>query len=172
MKRKLIALLAVTLTSIPVWGQSALATVTSAGQFQLRDAVITPGLGVPSWPVLAGDTIKAGNAITVITFQDGSVIVLDPGAQGTVDVSDGISVFRLTMGSARHSLKSLTSVKLIAGDKLVTPRSVTGSYSQSAGSGFWTPGNVGLAVGVGAATAAGLGVAVSNNSGSAVSPSR
>jgi hypothetical protein len=65
------------LAAVVGWGQNQVATVTSYTPFTLRGAAI-PGQGVPMWPVLAGDTVKAGNALTNMTFPDGSVLTLDP----------------------------------------------------------------------------------------------
>jgi hypothetical protein len=159
--------------------QDQIATVTSSAKFQLRGAVITPGTGVPNWPVLAGDTIKSGTELTVVTFTDGSVLALNPGSVATVDLMADTPVFRLLSGSAAYSLKSATSVELLATDKKVNVVALTGSYSiggaKQAG-GFWTAGHtaavVGGVAGVGGATAAALGFGSSNSAGPQVSPSR
>ena len=48
--------------AVTAWAQTQVATVTSSATFTLRGAGITPGQGVPMWPVLAGDHVTAGNA--------------------------------------------------------------------------------------------------------------
>ncbi len=65
------------------------------------------------WPVLAGDDVKAGNALTIVTFPDGSVVTLAPGSEGKIDLSNGKPVFQLLAGTARYSLKSITAVQLM-----------------------------------------------------------
>src|SRR5437879_3536482 len=105
-----------------------IATATSSATFQLRGAAVNPGQGVPNWPVFSPDTLKAGTAVTVVTFSDGSVLLLNPGSVATVDMAGNTPVFRLLSGSARYSLKSLTSVQLLATDKKVNVASLTGSF--------------------------------------------
>jgi hypothetical protein len=164
--------------------QTLVGTITSSSPFRLRGATINPGEGVPSWPLLPGDTIRAGASLTIITFTDGSVVSLEPGSDGNVDLSAGIPMFQLANGTVTYSLKTRTAVKLLTGDKSVMPVALTGTYSRngqrpagggatSSNGGFWTPGHTVAVVGagVGVATAAALGVGASNSSGSQVSPS-
>jgi hypothetical protein len=156
-----------------VWAQSQVATVTSTSPFTLRGAAITPGQGVPTYPVLAGDTIKAGNTVTILTFPDGSVVTLEPGAEAMIEVSPtGTPIVKLLSGSAQYSLKSTSAVQLIVANKTVTPKDLVGVLT-TGGGGFWTAGHTALVV-VGAGAAAGLGVGISQatNGGTPVSPSR
>jgi hypothetical protein len=147
------------------WGQNQIATVSSPSAFTLRGAPVNPGLGVPSWPVLAGDTIKSGNSPVTITFSDGSTITLNSGAEATLDLSGQIPVFRLTKGSASYNLKTLTSVQVMSGNQSFTISTQTGTLSKAGA-------HTALAM-VGAGAAAGLGVGVSQatKGGSSVSPS-
>ena len=155
--------------------QQQVATVTSSAPFTLRGAPVTPGQGVPMWPILAGDTVKAGNALTIVTFPDGSVITLEPGAEAKVDYVNGKPVFQLLSGSARYSLKYVAAVQLMAANQKATPKGLTGvltSGGSQAGTGvFWTAGHT-AAVVTGAGAAAGLGVGISHATGGgpAVSP--
>ncbi len=160
---------------LSAWAQFEVGTVTSSAPFRLRGAAITPGEGVPSWPVMPGDTIKAGDAVTIVTFTDGSVLSLEPGAEGNFDAAGATPSFQLASGTVVYSLKSKTSVRLFSGDKAVNPPNLTGSYSrngQRPSGGFWTPAHTAIVGGVaaGAATGVALGVAESNSSGSQVSP--
>src|SRR5258708_40273417 len=124
--------------------QTQVATVTSDSAFQLRGANVTPGEGVPSWPVMPGDILKAGQTPVTITFPDGSVITLAPGSSAKIDLSGQTPVFQLLNGSAHYALKDLTSVKLMSGN---TPFSVTDLVGdqQNGGSkppaGWWTAGH-------------------------------
>jgi hypothetical protein len=156
--------------------QSQLGTVTSSAPFQLRGATVNPGQGVPSWPAMAGDSIKAGPALTIVTFTDGSVVTLEPDSAATLSLSANLTpVFGLSKGTANYSLKTLTAVKLVAGSSTVTPNALRGSFKvghQQTKGGFWTPTHTALVVGgVAAGTAAGLGVGAANSSGTPVSPS-
>jgi len=171
-------------------GQNQVAAVTSSSPFFLRGATVTPGQGVPTWPILAGDGLKAGSAITILTFQDGSVLTLAPGSEAKVELANGRPVFRLISGTARYSLKSTTAVRLMAADQTVTPKLVTGDLalggnnsaaagggggsSTSGSGGFWTPGHTAaVLVGVGAtAVGLGVGIVVAVDGGSSVSPSK
>lgn len=156
------------------WGQSQVATVSSPSGFTLRGASVTPGQGVPNWPVLAGDTIKAGTSPVTFTFPDGSTITLDPGSEATVDLSGQTPVFHLKTGLAHYSLKTLASVHLLSGDQSVTPSTlagILGKGSLAKGGGFWTPRTTWGIIGAGAATGLGVGVSQATSGGSSVSPS-
>jgi hypothetical protein len=156
-----------------VVAQEQVATVSSAAAFHLRGASVVPGQGVPDWPVLIGDTVKADNASTLLTFGDGSVIVLAPNSAAKVGMSGNVPTFQLVSGSATYSLKSLDAVRLIVGNHIVKLAGLKGSYGANA-LGFWTPIHIAVIAGVGGvggATAAALGVAEANNGGAQVSPS-
>ena len=90
---------ALVLVAVAAKAQTQVATVTSSAPFTLRGAGITPGQGVPMWPVLAGDDIKAGSTLAIVTFPDGSVITLAPGSEGKVDFMNGKPVFQLVNGT-------------------------------------------------------------------------
>jgi hypothetical protein len=107
------------------FAQVQVATVTSTSPFQLRGASVTPSQGVPSWPVMPGDKIKAGSAPVTVTFPDGSTITLAPGSEIKVTQSGATPVVTLLSGSASYTLKTLASVGLVA-DGAVTPTSLTG----------------------------------------------
>lgn len=171
--------LAVALVVIAViaFAQTQVASITSNGPFQLRGANVTPGQGVPSWPVMPGDTIKAGDKPLTIAFQDGSTIDLAPGSSAKVDLSGNTPVFQLESGTAHYSLKTLDAVKLMTLDNSVTPKDLAGSLQVGVGgqnppAGWWTAGHT-TAVVVAAAAAAGLslGVAQATKKGPPVSPS-
>jgi hypothetical protein len=171
-------LLNILIMALPVcaWAQTPVATVTSTTQFELRGAGVTPGQGVPSWPVMPGDTVKAGNASVTFTFSDGSSIILDPQSVGKVDLSGKTPVFQLETGSIHYSLKSKAAVNLVALGKPVAATRVSGVVKIANGhvaTGWWTPGHTAMAVGAaGASTAAGIAVTEATSGGPAVSPSK
>src|SRR5258708_22978238 len=128
---------------IVAFAQTQVATITSESPFQLRGANVTPGQGVPSWPVMPGDAIQAGETPLTITFQDGSTIVLAPGSSAKVDLSGKTPLFQLENGTAHYSLKSSNAVKLMELKTLVMPSYLAGDLQTSNGSsklasGCWT----------------------------------
>src|SRR6266481_3770744 len=130
------------------FAQTQVATITSDSPFQLRGANITPGQGVPSWPVMPGDAIQAGETPLTITFQDGSTIVLAPGSSAKVDLSGKTPLFQLENGTAHYTLKSTHSVQLMELKTPVMPsylagdlQTGSGSGSSQLASGWWTTGH-------------------------------
>lgn len=159
------------------WAQSPIATVTSSGPFELRGANVTPGQGVPFWPGLAGDTIKAGKTPVTVTFPDGSTILLNPRSSAKLGLSGQSPVFQLTSGSASYSLRTLTAVKLMAATKVVTPSNLDGLLelggSNLPKAGFWTTGHTtAVLLGTSAATGLKVGFAKATGGGASVSPSQ
>jgi hypothetical protein len=174
---------ALVLVAVAAKAQTQVATVTSSAPFTLRGAGITPGQGVPMWPVLAGDDIKAGSTLAIVTFPDGSVITLAPGSEGKVDFMNGKPVFQLVNGTARYSLKTTIAVQLMEASQTVTPTALLGTLTLNgnkaaaaglATGGFWTAGHIAAVAAVAAGTAGGLGFAVSEavKGGTPVSPSQ
>jgi hypothetical protein len=174
---RLVNILTVFLTiALLGWSQSQVATVTSAAPFKLRGASVTPGQGVPSWPAVAGDLVTAENGPVTVSYLDGSSFILDPGSTAKINISGQSPVFQLQSGLARYSVKSLTSVRLMALETTVGPTKLSGILRISNGRpvlGFWTPGHTALVVvGAGAAAGLGIGVARATSGGDPVSVSR
>jgi len=170
--RKLVCILTALLAAVPMLcAQGQVATVTSTAPFQLRGANVTTDQGVPSWPVMPGDAIKAGSAPVIITYADGSSIILDPGSSAKITISGQTPTFQLECGTARYSLSALSAVKV---NDPVSPPTLTGLYSLTCNkpAGWWTRGHTVLVLG-GAAAAAGLGFGISSATGGgpSVSPS-
>lgn len=156
------------LTSMRVAAQAQIATVSSNSAFQLRGANVTPGTGVPNWPVMSGDTIQAGASAVTFTFPDGSSIVLAPQARVTVSLVDGKLVFLLAAGSAHYALSTLTAVNVECKEKKNAVNAVSGELHCGGNAipvGWWAAGG---------AAAAGItaGVIASHGNGSQVSPTR
>ena len=146
--------------------QSQVATATSTSSFQLRGATVTTDQGVPSWPVMPGDPIKAGSAPLLITFAGGSSITLDPGSSAKITISGQTPSFVLECGTARYTLSAVSAVKL---NDPASPPKISGVYNLgcdkaaavAAAAGWWTTGHTLLVLG-GAAAAAGLGFGVTH----------
>ena len=165
--RKLVYVLTALLASVTLMcAQGQVATATSTAPFQLRGANVTTDQGVPSWPVMPGDAIKAGSAPVVSAFADGSSVILDPGSSARITISGQTPTFLLECGTARYTLSSLSAVKL---NDPVSPPKLTGVYSNKP-AGWWTTGHTALVLG-GAAAAAGLAFGISSavSGGAAVS---
>lgn len=174
---KLLKIVIIALTgALCTWAQSQVATVTSTAAFELRGASVTPGQGVPSWPVMPGDTIKAGSGSVTIAFPDGSSVILDPNSVAKIDMSNNTPAVQLESGSIHYALRSASGVKLSAMGKPVTATHLSGIVKISNGrvaTGWWTPGHTALVVaGAAASTAVGVGVTESTSGGTSVSPSR
>lgn len=150
-----------------LWAQQPVATVTSSASFTLRGAAVSPGQGVAMWPVMAGDAVQAGNAVTIITFPDGSVITLDPMARAIVNFANGKPVFQLVSGTAHYSLKSLTAVQMVASGQTVAATTLNGVISPSGlqAAGFWTAGHVAAVAAGGAGAGAAIGGVAAATSG-------
>ena len=168
---KFVALFLVVLVLV---AQTQVATATSDSAFLLRGANVTPGQGVPSWPVLPGDILKAGPTTVTITFPDGSIVTLAPGASAKVDLSGQTPVFQLLNGSAHYALKDSTAVKLMTGANPYSVTNLIGDLQvggKTPPAGWWTAGHTTAVVVAGAAGATALGVAASKGKGPPVSPS-
>ena len=135
----------------------------SDGPFRLRGANITPGQGVPSWPVIPGDTIRAGQTPVVIKIEGCSTITLAPESSGQLDLQGKTPVFRLESGTAHYELTSLTCEKLFAGNTSTVPSSLSGDLQLAKNTlpkGWWTTGHtVAVLGGAGGAAALGVGLA-------------
>ena len=171
--RKLVCVLTALLAAVTLMcAQSQVATVTSTAPFQLRGANVTTDQGVPSWPVIPGDAIKAGSEPVVISVAGGSTVTLQPRSSAKITVSGQTPTFLLGCGAASYSLSALSAVKL---NDPVSPSKLTGAYSMSCNkpAGWWTTGHTGLVLG-GAAAAAGLAFGISSavSPGTPVSPSK
>ena len=143
--------------------QNQIATVMSDGPFRLRGANITPGQGVPSWPMIAGDTVRSGVSPATITIENCSTITLAPSSSGKVDVADKTPTFRLETGTAHYVLESKDCVKLFAGNTGTIPTDLNGDLqlgSNSIPKGWWTVTHTTMVLGAaGGAAALGVGVA-------------
>ena len=161
--------------TLVVFAQTQIATITSDSPFQLRGANVTPGQGVPSWPLMPGDTILAGQTPLTVTFPDGSTIILSPGSSAKVDLAGQTPVFQLENGSVHYSLKSVSAVKLMEMSRSVTPKGIVGDLQlgvSPAPAGWWTTGHtVAVVAAAGAAAGLGVGISKSRGNGPPVSPS-
>jgi hypothetical protein len=160
--------------------QGQLATVNSAAPFQLRGATVVPGQGVPSWPVMPGDEIVAGDAPVSVTFADGSNIVMGVSSEAVVDRAGQTPEFELLSGKAQYFLKSPSAVKVLRYGKPVDAKGQSGgttsaqskpTFTSAVHSGVFSEGGL-IAIGAVAAGGAGYGIYEGLHGGSSVSPSK
>ena len=164
-------ILSVSLTTT-LCAQTQVATAVSDSRFELRGAHVSPSLAVPTWPVMPGDTVKAGDTPLTLTFADGSTIVLAPHATGRVNVSNGIPSFQLESDSAHYTLKELSGVKLLARADTVVPKELVGDITLGDSrlpAGWWTTRKTVLLVAAAAGLAA-VTVGLVTQNGAPVSP--
>ena len=109
------------------------ATATSVTPFELRGASVSTDKGVPSWPVMPGDVVVAGDSGVTLSFQDGSKIVLGVMSEAKVSIMGGTPVFDLESGFAQYSLKAPSSVVLMVYGKTVPPKKSSGDLGTSLG---------------------------------------
>ncbi len=132
------AVLGLLVLAVVAFAAEPVATVSSGSDFTLRGAKIETA-GVPSWPLLAGDSIAAGTAPIRIRFQDGSVATLSPDSSAKVEQSDSGLLLRLLDGAMQFTGASNSTLSVFSGQTAVTTAanvqtSVTAGSGPSAGS--------------------------------------
>jgi hypothetical protein len=95
---------------------SPLAMVRSSSPFVL-DGTMVPVAGMSSYPITAGDEIVAGTAPAVITFADGSRVVLEKNSKARIESEGKNTVLRLAAGSGTYRLSSGSRLRLFEADK-------------------------------------------------------
>jgi len=127
--RRIIELTALTVFLCVVVCQAAtpLANVSSTEPF-LVSGVKVPVEGVSSWPVIAGDELKAGNAPVVLTFKDGTRVTLGKNSRATVEGKSKNAALRLLEGAMAFTLMKGSNVRLYsAGNAVNAQAGVTGT---------------------------------------------
>src|SRR5581483_10602517 len=93
------------------------ARVSSGEPFMLRGAVV-PVAGVPSWPLLAGDSIGTEGASASIRFADGSVVTLAERSNAQLEEVNGKVALRLLGGSMQVTRAAGSTVLFLAKERL------------------------------------------------------
>ena len=144
--------------------QQQVATVNSTAPFQLRSAGVTTGQGVPSFPVMPGDDVKAGSAATALTFQDGSTVTLNPGAEVTVSLTSTKPTVTVLAGSISYAFTSANSVELIVNGKHRKTTELAGVFGANGAVAAGAPGKLAgstiAIIVIASAAAIGVGVGV------------
>ena len=93
---------------------SPVATITSASQIQVRGATFDAA-GIPSWPLLTGDTIRTFSSPATIRFSDGSSVVLGSFGQARIEQLGSNVVFRVGSGTVANANMKSPLVKVWGG---------------------------------------------------------
>jgi len=158
----------------PAAAADQVAVVASSSHFQLRGAKVAPNQGVPSWPVMAGDLVNAGDAPAAVSFSDGSGATLERGTLVRLDRSGRTPVLQLVCGTVRYSLKSADAVKLMSQNGPLVPAKLTGTFSMCSdrsAAGWWSTGHTAMVMGaVAGGAVAAYSIATAISGGPCVSP--
>lgn len=100
--RSLVILL---LASFPALSAGPVARISCTDTFQLRGATVPAG-GVTGWPLLAGDQIRTGKAPAVITFRDGSRVVLGKESRAALQQAGHSLRVRLDEGALSYQVRA------------------------------------------------------------------
>ena len=94
------------------------ASIKSSSDFQLSGVSVTAA-GVPSWPIMAGDTVVAGTTAATIRFVDGTMVTLAPNSQVTVQEKKDDLSLRLVNGFMSFTLAPSSAISVYSGNTLV-----------------------------------------------------
>jgi len=114
------------------FGGPPVATVTSAGTFDLHGAAIKTE-GIPYWPVMAGDEIGTHLSMALIRFPDGASVALGGNSRARVETVNGVLVFRLSSGTMQVIGGQHSMVRFYDGSQ---PVSVSSGVTQRVGRVF------------------------------------
>ena len=102
---------------VSAFAATPVAAVTSASNFDLSGVNVIAA-GVPSWPLMPGDTLVAGTSAARIRFIDGTMVTLSPRSKITVQEkgkSDDLSV-QLVNGFMTFTLGPSSSLSVYSGN--------------------------------------------------------
>jgi hypothetical protein len=104
------------------------ATVSSSEPFTLRGNVV-PIQGVSQWPVFNGDEIATSSASAIVSFSDGSRILMDRNTRLTVALKGKKTDVKVTKGKIWYDLKAMARFSVGTVQRAVAP-----GTSQASGS--------------------------------------
>lgn len=126
--RKMAGIVLLTTAGLTAWAAGPVASVSSGKDFSLKGSM-APVAGVPSYPVMSGDEIQAGNASTVLRFRDGSSVTLSPRSLARVENRGSSIAVRVLSGGGAYSFTPGSSVQLFEGSRGVPTASPTGQFA-------------------------------------------
>ena len=110
------------LVAASAFAATPVASITSSADFQLSGANVIAA-GVPSWPLMAGDTVVAGTSAARIRFVDGTVVTLGPKSKVTVQEKNDDLSLRLVNGFLSFTLAPASALSIYSGNVLVPAQS-------------------------------------------------
>src|SRR5450759_2606377 len=115
----LVVVVAALLSVYVAFAAQPVARISSSESFNVAGTKV-PVEGVPSWPVVAGDEIVAGNASAVIAFNDGSRVRLGRNARAKIEGSTQTPALRLRDGVMSYAFAPKPSLQLYAASNAIT----------------------------------------------------
>jgi ferric-dicitrate binding protein FerR (iron transport regulator) len=106
------------LLAAPAFAATPVASITSSADFELSGVGVTVA-GVPSWPLMAGDTVVAGTSAARIRFVDGTLVTLGPRSKVTVQEKKDDLSLRLVNGFISFTLAPSSALSVYSGATLV-----------------------------------------------------
>ncbi|HXP84275.1 MAG TPA: FecR domain-containing protein [Bryobacteraceae bacterium] len=97
-------------------------TASSSAAFDLNGVAMPPE-GVSSWPVTAGDELRAGGATVVLRFQDGSRIVISEQSRVKLGRNGDTVSVNLAAGAAQFNLAPESALQVLNQGRQVGGRS-------------------------------------------------
>jgi hypothetical protein len=113
---------------------STIGTASSSATFDLNGVTMTPE-GVSSWPITAGDELRAGAGPVIIRFQDGSRMTLNEQSRVRLVRNGNLVSVNLIGGDAQFSLAPASTLQILNLGRQVSGRSGTISSRGSARDG-------------------------------------
>jgi hypothetical protein len=106
------------LLAASVFAATPVASITSSSDFELSGVGVTVA-GVPSWPLMAGDTVVAGTSAARIRFVDGTLVTLGPWSKVTVQEKKDDLSLRLMNGFISFTLAPSSALSVYSGNTQV-----------------------------------------------------
>ncbi len=128
-------------SSLVCFAARPIANVTSSEPYKVS-GVAVPVAGVKSWPVVAGDELRAGEAPLVVTFKDGSRVTLGKNSRAKVEGEGRNAALRLFDGAMGFLLLKGSKVRLYSESNPVSAQAgvagtaVAGSARQADAAGL------------------------------------
>lgn len=120
-------LIAIALVQAATASSTVVATATSSQPFLIRDVQV-PVTGVSNWPVFAGDKVSTTSSSAVLSFRDGSRVVLEKNTTVIVVSNPNNVGLQVIKGKVLYKLNNALNYAIGAVQRsLSTPPSAQGS---------------------------------------------
>src|ERR1039457_4164209 len=106
------------LVAASAFAASPVASIKSSSDFQLSGVSVVTA-GVPSWPIMAGDTVVAGTTAATIRFMDGTMVTLAPYSQVAVQEKKDDLSLRLLNGFMSFTLAPSSALSFYSRNTLL-----------------------------------------------------